>query len=727
MITTTLREQVLEGVPVTERRLTIAGASTVVLEGGKGPPLLLLHGPAGNGAHWARVLGPLATTHRVIAPDLPGHGGTDAPEPLDASTVLTWLAELVDRTCDEPPVIVGYALGGAIAARFAARHGDRVSALVLAGALGLRAFEPEPGFGAALHAFVTDPTPESHDDVWRHCALDLDGFRRDMGERWAPFAAYNVDRARTPGLQAARDALMAQFGMPAIPAEELDAIAVPVSLIWGRADPATPVSVAERESARRGWALHVVDGAAADPHLERPAEFTAALRRALVAPPAAAMRPRDEGFAEATLLWNADIETTPAYVVQATGVDDVVEALAFAREAGLRVAVRGGGHNIAGRAIAPGGLTIDMSRLREVTVDPAGRTATVQPGCLLADVDAATQRHGLALPLGFLSEVGVAGLTLGGGFGYLTRRFGWTVDNLLEVEIVTADGTVRRASRDEHADLFWAVRGAGQRLGVVTELRFRLHEVGPQVFGGLIALPFERAAEIQAAHRELTETAPRELAVWFNFVRAPAAPFVPPQWHGERICALAVCYSGDLARAGDALAPIRALGEPAFDLLREQPYTEVQSFLDPTEPKGEHYYWRTEYLAELSDAFLETTRELAAGCPIPQAQIGTLHLGGALNEHAGDDGAVGNRDARYVCGLLGAWGPGEPRAEEYREWVRAGWERLRPFGTGSSYVNFQSADEGGDRVRESYGGNLGRLERILRAYDPGGLFSIRDS
>ena len=212
-----------------------------------------------------------------------------------------------------------------------------------------------------------------------------------------------------------------------------------------------------------------------------------------------------------------------------------------------------------------------MSRLRGVVVDPEARTATVQAGCLLGEVDRETQLHGLATPLGFISEVGVAGLTLGGGLGYLTRRFGWSVDNLLEVEIVTADGQIRRASRDENADLFWAVRGAGANFGVVTTFVLRLHEVGPNVYGGLIAWPFERIDEILRAYRTLTSEAPRELAVWLILLEAPPAPFVPERWHGEKICGMAVCYSGDLGEADQALAPIRALGDPILDLLQNSP------------------------------------------------------------------------------------------------------------------------------------------------------------
>jgi FAD/FMN-containing dehydrogenase len=436
----------------------------------------------------------------------------------------------------------------------------------------------------------------------------------------------------------------------------------------------------------------------------------------------ALLEPSDPGFEDATRIWNGLVERTPAVVLRPEGTDDVVRAVAFAREHGLAIAARGGGHNIAGSALADGGVTLDMSALREVTVDPQARTATVQPGCLLGDVDRATQAHGLATPLGFYSEVGVAGLTLGGGLGYLTRRFGWTVDNLLEVEIVTADGRVRSASAGEEPDLFWAVRGAGANLGVVTSLTYRLHEVGPVVYGGLIAWSFERAQEILPAYRAFTAEAPRELAAWLVLLRAPDAPFVPERWRGERVCAMSVCYSGDRGRAGEALAPIRALEDPVFDLLGELPYVEVQSHLDGSEPKGHHYYWRTEYVAELGDELLAVSRDLFAACPIPDAQVGILHLGGALNERDPDDGAVGNRDVGYAVGVIGGWAPGEPGAERFPQWVRDAGERIRPFATGGGYVNFQTADEGDERVRAAYGANFDRLLAIKRSHDPGNLF-----
>jgi FAD/FMN-containing dehydrogenase len=436
------------------------------------------------------------------------------------------------------------------------------------------------------------------------------------------------------------------------------------------------------------------------------------------------LREGDDGWDEVVLIWNAMVAKRPALVVQPRSAEDVSAAVSFAREHGLLIGIKGGGHNIAGTSIAEDGLVLDMSAMCEVKVDPKAKLAHVGPGCRLQDVDRATQEHGLATVLGFISEVGVAGLTLGGGLGYLARRFGWTVDNLQEVEIVTADGAIRTAHRDENAELFWALRGGGGNLGVVSRFTFRLHEVGPMVHGGLIAWPFARADEVMRTYKSLTAEAPRELAAWLLLIHGPPAPFVPVEWHGEKLCGMAICYSGDLGQTDEVLAPIRAVGEPVFDLLTDMPYAQVQSYLDETEPKGMHYYWRTGYLAGLDDGLLATVREEFADCPIPGAELGFLHLEGALNEHAEDDGAVGNRDARYVMGVLGAWEPDEPRADEYMGWIRSSWERHLPFSTGRTYVNFHNADEGDERVRAAYGANYGRLAEAKRAYDPDNLFRM---
>ncbi|HEY7621116.1 MAG TPA: alpha/beta fold hydrolase [Solirubrobacteraceae bacterium] len=709
------RRRLLAGLPIDERRLSLAGASTAVLEGGDGPPVVLLHGPGAHAGQWLRVIPELATCHRVIAPDLPGHGASEAGE----ESVLAWLDELITATCEAAPVLVGNNAGGSVAARYAAEHGDRLSQLVLVDALGLVAFDPAPAFAAALGAFMAEPTEATHDELWRHCAFDLEALRRHMGERWEPFGAYNLDRVRTPSVAAAVQRLMEEFVLAATAPETLAGIAVPTTLIWGRHDLATPLAVAEAASAEYGWPLCVIEDAGDAPPLEQPEAFLDALRSALAM---RVLRPGDAGFAEATLLWNGMIDKTPAIVTQPSDAADVARAVRFARDRGLALSVRGGGHNIAGTALVDGGLTIDMSSLRRVDVDPEAKTATVGAGCLLEDVDRATQRHGLATPLGFFSEVGVAGLTLGGGLGYLTRRFGWAVDNLLAVEVVTADGRIRTAGRDEHADLFWAIRGAGANLGAVTSFTFALHEVGPTVYGGLIAWPFERAEEILPAYRALTSVAGRELTAYLILMRAPEAPFVPEEWHGRRVCAMATCFTGDLGEVDRVFAPIRAIGEPVIDVLREQPYVELQSYLNDSEPKGDHYYWRTEFVPELSDGLLTVCREAFAECPVAGAEIGLLHIGGALNERADDDGAIGNRDAQFVFGVIGMWPPDEPRADAFRRWVRAAGARAQPFSTGATYINFQTADEGDERVRATYGANLGRLARIKRKYDPDNVF-----
>lgn len=276
------RERLLAGIPVGQRRRQLAGVSTAVLEGGAGPPVVLLHGPAANAAHWLRVLPDLVATHRVIAPDLPGQGASDAIDgPLDADGVLRWLGELIEHTCASPPALVGYALGGAVAARFAVDHGHRLSRLVLVDAFGLVPFAPAPDFGLAIHEFLARPSEASHEGLWRHCALDLPGLRERLGARWEPLAAYNLDRARTPSVAAALDTLMEHFGVPAIPAADLARIPVRTSLIWGRHDLATRLPIAEAASVRHGWPLRVIEDAATEPPIEQPEAFLAALHAAL--------------------------------------------------------------------------------------------------------------------------------------------------------------------------------------------------------------------------------------------------------------------------------------------------------------------------------------------------------------------------------------------------------------------------------------------------------------
>lgn len=434
------------------------------------------------------------------------------------------------------------------------------------------------------------------------------------------------------------------------------------------------------------------------------------------------LRNGDDGWDAAVQIWNGMVATAPALVLRPTSATDVAAAVRFAADQGLLLSVKGGGHNIAGTSIAPGGLTLDMSLMRDVVVDPATRRAHVGPGCLLKDVDQATQEHGLAAVLGFVSETGVAGLTLGGGFGYLTRRFGYTVDNLESVEIVTADGQVRTASRDENDELFWALRGGGGNFGVVTRFTFVLHEVGPTITGGLIVWSADRAEEVLAAYRKLTQTGPRELTMACTIRLAPPAPFLPPEVHGTQIVGVVACHSGADA-AGD-LSLLRELGNPIVDLIMEKPYVAQQSMLDATQPKGMHYYWKTEFLPGLPEGYLDTFRSHALRVTSPMSQSIIFHLAGALNEHSHDDGAVGNRDARYVTGFAGCWAPGDRRAAEHVAWVRDSWQAITSFSTGGNYVNFQLAEDDAERTAAAYGGNFDRLRQLKDAYDPHNVFRV---
>jgi FAD/FMN-containing dehydrogenase len=414
----------------------------------------------------------------------------------------------------------------------------------------------------------------------------------------------------------------------------------------------------------------------------------------------------------------------PAVVARAASVEDVVRTVGFARDNEIELSIRGGGHNIAGLSLSDGGLTLDMSQLRTVHVDPGAMRTRVAAGCTLGDVDRATQEHGLVATLGFVSMTGVAGLTLGGGFGYLTRRFGWTVDDLQEVEIVTADGMVRRASRSQNEDLFWALRGGGGNFGVVTEFVFRIHEVGPKVTGGLIAWSANRAEEALETFRQITDSAPRELTLVAVRRNAPPAPWVPQELHGTPIVILVACHSGTPEAAEADLAPLRALGDPIADLITVKDYVVQQTLLDATMPNGNHYYWKSEFVPGLSDGLIETYNAQFVGLDAPANQITLFHLAGALNEHDEDDGAVGNREAAFACVIQAMWTPESGAADANRKWVRDAWHALKPFSTGGNYINFQTDDETDERTAESYRDNLDRLRAVKSTYDPTNLFRV---
>jgi FAD/FMN-containing dehydrogenase len=433
------------------------------------------------------------------------------------------------------------------------------------------------------------------------------------------------------------------------------------------------------------------------------------------------VRPGDPGYDEARSVWNAMIDRRPALIARCLGVTDVVACVNAAREHNIPLSIKGGGHNIAGLAVCDGGLMLDMSLMRGVWVDPAERVARAQAGCLLADVDAETQVHGLAAVLGFVSNTGCAGLTLGGGFGYLTRRFGWTSDNLASVDLVTAAGEVLRASERENSDLFWGLRGGGGNFGVATSFEYTLHPVGPEVVAGAIAWRGEEAAGVLEMYRSLATSAPRELTCVAGLRLAPPAPWIAKDVHGKPIVALFVCYSGPLADAERALAPIKAFGTPVGDVLQKRSYVSQQMLLDATQPKGRRYYWKSEYLRSLEPALFAKAVEHASQMISPHSAILIFPLDGALNELPEEHSAVGNRDAVAVLNIASAWEHAKDDGENI-EWARRAWRDLRQFSTGGTYINFLTEEEGAERTRAAYRTNYDRLAKVKARWDPANLF-----
>jgi FAD/FMN-containing dehydrogenase len=431
--------------------------------------------------------------------------------------------------------------------------------------------------------------------------------------------------------------------------------------------------------------------------------------------------PGEPGYDEARTLWNAMHDRRPAVVARCLGVADVMACVQFARENGLLLCVKGGGHNIAGLAVADGALLVDLSLMRGVWVDAPNRIARVQGGCLLGDVDRETQVHGLAAVLGFVAATGVAGLTLGGGFGYLTRRWGWTADNVTAMEVVTADGRLVRASAGENPDLFWGLRGGGGNFGIVTGFEYALQPVGPEIVGGMVAWPASEAPGVLELYRKLAATAPPELTLVALLRNAPPAPWLPKERHGTPIVAILACHSGDPAEGERAVAPIKSFGSPIGDVLVRRPYTQLQSLLDATQPKGRRYYWKSEFLPAIEPDLCAVVADQAARIRSPHSAVILFQIGGALNRLAADHSPVGNREARFVLNIAGSW----ERAEDDEpniEWARTAWRELRRFSTGGTYVNFLNREELATRLDAALGDNVRRLSAVKSAWDPHNLF-----
>jgi FAD/FMN-containing dehydrogenase len=452
--------------------------------------------------------------------------------------------------------------------------------------------------------------------------------------------------------------------------------------------------------------------------LELTQEMLGALRMRLRGPVLVA---DDPGFEDSRTLWNAMIDRQPAVVARCIGAADVIECVRFSREHDLMLCIKAGGHNIAGLAAADGALMLDLSNMRGTWVDTQRNIVRAQGGCLLGDVDRETQVHGLAAVLGFVSLTGCAGLTLGGGFGYLTRRYGWTSDNVVGMDVVTADAKLVRASSQENQDLFWGLRGGGGNFGVVTGIDYALYPVGPEIVGGLVAWPASEAPKVLELYRTLAEEAPPELTLVTLMRPAPPAPWLPPDMHGKPIVAILACYTGDPDDGEKAVAPIKSFGSPIGDVLVRRPYAQLQSMLDATQPKGRRYYWKSEYLSTIEPALCEKAIEHAGKIPSPHSAVILFHLGGALNELDEDHSPVGNRGTRYVFNVAGSWERPEDDGENV-EWARAAWNDMKQFSTGGTYINFLTEDEGDERMDAALGKSLRRLGEVKAEWDPGNVF-----
>ncbi len=435
--------------------------------------------------------------------------------------------------------------------------------------------------------------------------------------------------------------------------------------------------------------------------------------------------PDDPGYEDARTVWNGMIDRRPAIIARPNTTDEVARAIAYGRERSLPIAVRGGGHNVAGNATVDGGLVIDLSPLKGIQVDREKRVAIADPGLTWGEFDKATGAFGLATTGGIASTTGIAGFTLGGGIGWLMRRYGLTCDNLLASELVTAEGEAVRASANENADLFWALRGGGGNFGVVTRFEYRLHPV-ESVIGGLTLYPAERAGAILRFFRELTESAPDQLTMVFAVLTAPPAPFVPAHLHGRPVAAILLCYTGDLAEGERVVRPIKAFGPPAAELIRPMPYPAFQAMFDASAPPGLRNYWKASYFDAIPDAAIETILEQSARMTSARSVVRLHHMGGATARVAPESTAFTYRRALFTVAIEGKWvDPAED--ETHMRWVRESADAVRPLTNGGAYVNFLS-DDGEDRVRAAYGDRAyARLVEVKTRYDPENVFRLNQN
>ncbi len=437
--------------------------------------------------------------------------------------------------------------------------------------------------------------------------------------------------------------------------------------------------------------------------------------------------PESSDYDSTRRIWNAMIDRRPAIIIRAAGTSDIVRAVDFGRSKNLLTSIRGGGHNIAGTAVGEGGLMVDLSAMRSVQVDPQGRRAMVEAGATLADFDREAQAFGLATPLGINSTTGVAGLTLGGGGGWLSRRFGLTVDNLLSADVITADGRVVKANPQENPDLFWAIRGGGGNFGVVSRFEFGLHPVGPEVYAGMFVYPLEQGRQVLNSFREFWADAPDELTAAPLPRKAPPLPFLPAKVHGRDILALVFCYSGDLAKGEAVTRPLGTFGRTYGSLAGPMPYAAWQQITDPLNPPGARNYWKSHNINALSDGLIDAVLEFSARLPSDQCEIPMLAVGGQVNRLPADSAAYPHRDAQFLLNIHGRWDKPEDD-QNVIDWARGLWAAAEPHSTGTVYVNFMTADEADRLGSAAYGpAAWKRLTEIKAQWDPDNFFRMNQN
>jgi len=435
--------------------------------------------------------------------------------------------------------------------------------------------------------------------------------------------------------------------------------------------------------------------------------------------------PDHSAYDDARRIWNAMIDRRPAVIVRCGEATDVAAAVGFAREHNLEISIRGGGHHIGGHSVCDDGLVIDFSGMKNVRVDPGTRRAYVQPGATLRDFDQAVQLHGLATPVGINSTTGISGLTLGGGFGWLTREYGMTIDNLVAADVVTADGKMLHASANENVDLFWAIRGGGGNFGVVTQFELKLHPVGPNVFAGLIVFPFQQAKQVLTRYREFVESAPEQLNVWAVLRQAPPLPFLSADVHGKEVVILAVFFAGNPSSGEKILQPLRGFGNALGEHVGSMPYTQWQQAFDPLLTPGARNYWKSHNFTEINDNVLGTIIEYASKLPSSECELFLGLLAGAANKIPTGATAYSARDAKFVVNVHGRW-QSTRQDDECIGWSRAFFIAAAPYASSGAYTNFMTADEG-ERVAAAYGANYSRLLEIKQRYDPQNIFHLNQN